>query len=130
MANQILIKRNTLANIGTLGVGELYLATDTLDLYIGSASGNKLVGGIAALLAKVTATLDTDGTLAANSDTKVASQKATKTYADTKAPALGADDNYVTDTQKTNLTAGATGTFTTVDLKTVTVTAGIITNIV
>ncbi len=28
--------------------------------------------------------LDTDGTLAANSDTKVASQKATKTYADTK----------------------------------------------
>lgn len=31
--------------------------------------------------------LDTDGTLAANSDTKVASQKATKTYADTKMPA-------------------------------------------
>ena len=31
-------------------------------------------------------TLDTDGTLAANSDTRVASQKATKTYADTKAP--------------------------------------------
>lgn len=31
--------------------------------------------------------LDTDGTLAANSDTRVASQKATKTYADTKIPA-------------------------------------------
>lgn len=31
--------------------------------------------------------LDTDGTLAANSDTKLASQKATKTYADTKLPA-------------------------------------------
>lgn len=30
--------------------------------------------------------LDTDGTLAANSDTKIASQKATKTYADTKLP--------------------------------------------
>lgn len=30
------------------------------------------------------ATLDTDGTLAANSDSVVASQKATKTYADTK----------------------------------------------
>lgn len=29
-------------------------------------------------------TLDTDGTLAANSDTQIASQKATKTYADTK----------------------------------------------
>ena len=32
-----------------------------------------------------TSYLDTDGTLAANSDTAVASQKATKTYADTKA---------------------------------------------
>ena len=31
--------------------------------------------------------LDTDGTLAANSDTKVATQKAVKTYADTKLPA-------------------------------------------
>jgi hypothetical protein len=31
--------------------------------------------------------IDTDGTLAANSDTKLASQKATKTYADTKMPA-------------------------------------------
>jgi hypothetical protein len=59
MANQILIKRNTLANIGTLTAGELYLATDTLDLYIGSASGNKLVGGIAALLAKVSKAGDT-----------------------------------------------------------------------
>lgn len=32
---------------------------------------------------------DTDGTLSANSDTKYASQKATKTYADTKQSALG-----------------------------------------
>lgn len=32
--------------------------------------------------------LDTDGTLAANSDSKVATQKATKTYADTKQSAL------------------------------------------
>jgi len=59
MATTILIKRNTLANIGTLTAGELYLATDTLDLYIGSASGNKLIGGIAALLAKVNKAGDT-----------------------------------------------------------------------
>ncbi len=32
------------------------------------------------------ATLDTDGTLTANSDVRIASQKATKTYADTKQP--------------------------------------------
>lgn len=35
-----------------------------------------------------TAALDTDGTLAANSDEKVASQKAVKTYADSKRPYL------------------------------------------
>lgn len=33
-----------------------------------------------------TSVLDTDGTLTANSDSKVATQKATKTYADTKQP--------------------------------------------
>jgi hypothetical protein len=37
----------------------------------------------------VTTAIDTDGTLAANSDAKLASQKAVKTYADTKQTALG-----------------------------------------
>lgn len=36
-----------------------------------------------------TSYLDTDGTLAANSDTKIASQKATKTYSDTKVSKTG-----------------------------------------
>jgi hypothetical protein len=48
--------------------------------------------------------LDTDGTLAANSDTKVATQKALKTYADTKlatsAKAAGTDINTGTDDAK------------------------------
>ena len=39
--------------------------------------------------AEVTTNKDTDGTLAANSDTKYPSQKAVKTYADTKQTALG-----------------------------------------
>lgn len=47
--------------------------------------------------------LDTDTALTANSDVKVPTQKAVKAYADTKAPALGADDNYVTDAEKTKL---------------------------
>ena len=47
--------------------------------------------------------LDTDTSLTANSDVKVPTQKAVKAYADTKAPALGADDNYVTDAEKTKL---------------------------
>ena len=46
-------------SIPTLDAGQQYFATDTLDLYIGSASGNKLVGGIAALTAKVSKSGDT-----------------------------------------------------------------------
>ncbi len=43
-----------------------------------------LVKLLAELGLALTADLDTDGTLAANSDTKYPSQKAVKTYADTK----------------------------------------------
>lgn len=39
-------------------------------------------------------TLDADGTLAANSDTKVATQKATKTYVDTHAPQGGGESEW------------------------------------
>lgn len=47
-------------------------------------------GLVAALGAKLdSSALDTDGTLAANSDAKVATQKAAKTYADTKLPLAG-----------------------------------------
>ena len=46
MATKLLIKRGTLANIGTLDAGRLYLATDTTDLYIGTAGGNQLIGKI------------------------------------------------------------------------------------
>lgn len=53
-----------------------YVLSDDLSL---STLDTRYVNGV----------LDTDGTLAANSDTKVASQKATKTYADTKQTALG-----------------------------------------
>ena len=38
---------------------------------------------------EATSNKDTDGTLALNSDTKYPSQKAVKTYADTKQAALG-----------------------------------------
>jgi len=59
----------------------------------GSGSGDmtKAVYDAASKNAQILATsdLDTDGTLAANSDSKVATQKAVKTYADTKQSALG-----------------------------------------
>jgi hypothetical protein len=82
---------------------------------------------------KMEATLDTDGTLAANSDVKVASQKATKTYVDGKvidyscrvyqtgatalttswvACAFGAE-NFDTDTMHDNSTNNTRITFTT-----------------
>ncbi|MEO8785171.1 MAG: SGNH/GDSL hydrolase family protein, partial [Candidatus Saccharimonadales bacterium] len=48
------------------------------------SAGNLLTGAVSAAGAEMTSNKDTDGTLAANSDAKYASQKATKTYADTK----------------------------------------------
>lgn len=55
--------------------------------------------------------LDTDGTLAANSDTKIATQKATKTYADTKvtknSSITGATKTKITYDSKGLVTAGA-----------------------
>lgn len=58
---------------------------------------------------------DTDGTLAANSDTKYASQKAVKTYADTKAPlaspALTGNPTAPTPTLGDNDTSIATTAF-------------------
>ena len=58
---------------------------------------------------------DTDGTLAANSDSNVASQKATKTYADTKIPksTVTAKGDLIVATASgtvTNLAVGANGT--------------------
>lgn len=64
-----------------------------------------------------TNTLDTDGTLAANSDTTIATQKATKTYADTKALLAGSasqafavsqlEVGHASDTTITRTGAGA-----------------------
>jgi hypothetical protein len=47
--SKILLKRNTLANIGTLDAGEPYLATDTYDLYLGTSAGNKQIAGVVVL---------------------------------------------------------------------------------
>ena len=55
---------------------------------VGAFAASTTVGGNVVLTA---ATIDTDGTLAANSDSNVASQKATKTYVDTAVAAVGFD---------------------------------------
>lgn len=58
--------------------------------------------------------LDTDGNLAANSDSLIATQKATKTYADTKVTAnagiVGATKTKITYDAKGLVTAGADAT--------------------
>lgn len=57
-----------------------------------------LGGGVTSISAEI----DTDGTLASNSDTEMASQKATKTYADTKVAKAG--DTMTGDLNITNAT--------------------------
>lgn len=59
------------------------------------------------------ADLDTDGTLAANSDSKIASQKATKTYADTKIAAtyLDTDGTLAANSDSKIATQKATKTY-------------------
>lgn len=60
----------------------------------------------------IEATLDTDGTLAANSDAKIASQKATKTYADTKlSGTLDTDGTLATNSDTRVASQKATKTY-------------------
>uniref|UniRef100_UPI00260508AB hypothetical protein n=1 Tax=uncultured Acinetobacter sp. TaxID=165433 RepID=UPI00260508AB len=73
----------------------------------------------------LTADLDTDGTLADNSDTKYPSQKAVKTYADTKQAALAdviTANTYGSSTQYPVITFNAKGIATGVTLQTPTFT--------
>lgn len=67
------------SDAGTWGT----ILNDYLSVSIDSAGALK-TAAVSAAGAEVVTNKDTDGTLAANSDTKYASQKAVKTYADTK----------------------------------------------
>lgn len=40
---QLQLRRDVIANIPTLADGEMFLATDVLQLWIGTPAGNKLV---------------------------------------------------------------------------------------
>lgn len=77
------MRRDTAANWtsanSVLHAGELGIETDTLKLKIGNGATawNSLAYG--------GAPIDTDGTFAANSDSKTPSQKAVKTYVDANA---------------------------------------------
>lgn len=78
------IDRTVTLGISSPSVTSTALPTPTADRYIGwdsagTALENKNISSLGAI------TTDTDGTLTANSDSKVATQKATKTYVDTKA---------------------------------------------
>jgi hypothetical protein len=65
------------------------LLNEYLDVSI-DTDGTLRSAAVSTAGAEVTSNKDTDGTLAANSDTKYPSQKAVKTYADTKVSASGA----------------------------------------
>lgn len=42
---QLLIRRDLLANMPTLAIGEPFFATDTEQLFVGTQNGNMLIGG-------------------------------------------------------------------------------------
>lgn len=122
--NKIKIRRGLNANlpVGGTEAGELRYSTDTKELYIDDGAANVKVGsetattGInaaqqSALDAKLDdSQLDTDGTLAANSDARVASQKATKTYVDTSVSAAATPDATTTVKGKVKLAGDLAGT--------------------
>lgn len=97
MANQILIKRGTAANFGTvtLAEGELALLTDTGQVYIGTSSGEVLIRGMSDPVqqgdtdASQWGFVDTDPNLAADSDEVLPTVRAVKTYTDS---AVAAND--------------------------------------
>jgi hypothetical protein len=77
------------------GYCALYQSGSTQRLYV-NINGTLSSIDFGDLSSKPTAILDTDGALTANSDDRVASQKATKTYADTKQSALVSGTNIKT----------------------------------
>ena len=84
---------------------KLGAATTSVDGYLTSTDWNTFNGKQNALgfTAENVANKDTDGTLAANSDTKYASQKATKTYIDTQV-ATKSDKNITLDRKTASYT--------------------------
>lgn len=80
----------TISVAGTLPIGQVVEAGDTVRALTDTPGNTQANWAIAqnniGYIPENTSNKDTDGTLAANSDTKYASQKATKTYSDTKIP--------------------------------------------
>lgn len=70
---------DSIPNASATKAGKVELATDA-ETVTGTATDK------ATTPANITAKIDTDGTLTGNADTRIPSQKATKTYADTKIP--------------------------------------------
>lgn len=81
-----------------------YLVADAINDGVTTKAPSQNAVFDALVLKVATSVLDTDGTLAANSDAKVATQKATKTYADLKlAKASNLSDLANASTARTNL---------------------------
>ncbi len=103
--------------LGSRVVQKFTSLLDTFTSYVGKASQFLRVKSTEDGVEASGVTLDTDGTLAANSDTKIPSQKATKTYADTKVPSsyldtdgtLAANSDTKVATQKATKTYMDTG---------------------
>lgn len=85
--NKIVVKvKTTLIVPAALSIGEMAYKEDTKVLYIGTTSG----------VEAITPELDIDPTLAADSDTVIASQKAVKAYVDNAIVSIASFDEILT----------------------------------
>ena len=97
--------------IGTLG-GQAVQVGDSIIASVdtpGQTAGNwNILNSNIAYVPEDVANKSTDGTLSANSDTLYATQKATKTYADTKQSALGYTAENQANKENTTLDTSTT----------------------
>ena len=108
IANKVAFVGDSIAAEAVSGLGDAALKTT------GTGAGTVAAGDDSRITGAIQSTaLDIDGTMAANSDAKVASQKATRTYADTKiaSSAIDTDGTLAADSDAKVASQKATKTY-------------------
>lgn len=113
------LQQSTIGSSGACNIGaeELLSCTNVMDILkaiVAGGTGSIPPDGTISIAKLVTGLFSTDGTMASNSDTKMSSEKAIKTYADTKIPStyLDTDGTLTADSDSKIATQKAVKTYT------------------